>query len=100
MLTLEINGKAIAVIDADAESARDLLEDEDFREDLQSITSGGEPMWDGIAPLHLRPANAAEEKVANEADDEDEDEEDVEEGDLLVVFLVPLDDEEVEDDED
>lgn len=91
MLTIEIQGRAIAIVDADEESARDLIADEDFREDLASITSDGEPVWDGSAELTLRPSTSEEEAVAAEAVDED----DVDlEGDLMVVFLIALDDEE------
>jgi hypothetical protein len=110
MFTLEINGTALVVTNADEVSARALLESEEFKEDLKSFTSDGRALWDGKAPLTVRPAtedeidsfdealnddeyeeeeedadDGAEPKAAND-DDEDDDEEPID-----IVFLVEID---------
>jgi hypothetical protein len=110
MFTLEINGTALVVTNADEVSARALLESEEFKEDLKSFTSDGRALWDGKAPLTVRPATEdeidsfdealnddeyeeeeedadddAEPKAAND-DDEDDDEEPID-----IVFLVEID---------
>ena len=103
MFTLEINGKPIAVTDADEEEARELLGGEDFKEDMKSLESEGRPLWDGSAPLNVR--NSSEEEIeaftrALEEDEEGEedgaetnrDDEDGEDEPLAnVVFLVSID---------
>lgn len=96
MFTLEINGRAVAVIYADEENARELLEDEDFQEDLSTLDSDGEPIWNGEDALTIRPASPAEIEAAKATADlaEDGDGESEHEGELSVVFIVPLDDDE------
>jgi hypothetical protein len=94
MFTLEIKGRPIAVIVADEANARDLIEDEDFKEDLQSLDSDGEPIWDGSAPLSIRAASPDEIEAAKASSDED----DEDEGELAVVFIVPLDEDDDEED--
>lgn len=100
MFTLEIKGKAIVVTNATQEEATDLFENEDFREDLKTLTADGEPLWDGRAPLTIRPASEAEleafENAMADEDYEDEDETDDDDDPIDVVFLVEID----EDDED
>jgi hypothetical protein len=107
MFTLEINGTALVVTNADEESARALLESEEFKEDLKSFTSEGRPLWDGKSPLTVRPATEDEidsfdealndeeyededesddPKAANDDEDEDEDGEPID-----IVFLVEID---------
>lgn len=91
MFTIEIGGRPTAVTNASEEEARELLADQEFRSDLKSLTTGGTPLWNGKAPLTLRPATedeVAEFEDAN-SDDEDEDEDDEQEG-SVVVFLVPI----------
>jgi hypothetical protein len=96
MFTLEIAGKPVAVTDADGEGARELFEADEFREDLLSLESEGRPIWDGVAPFNIRPANDEEmdalEQSLDEADTErvEEDDEDDEDG-INVLFLVPVD---------
>jgi hypothetical protein len=99
MFTLEINGRAVAVIYADEENARELLDDEDFQEDLQALESDGEPIWNGKDKLNIRPASQADIAAADgNADDEpDDDDDENEDGELMVVFIVPLDDDEDDD---
>ena len=91
MFTLEINGTAIAVVHADETETRNLLDDEDFKEDLQSLTSEGEPLWNGRDPFVLRPATEAEIEAAEEEDEDDM------EGDILVAFIVPVDEDDNDD---
>jgi hypothetical protein len=102
MFTLEINGKALVVTNADEDSARALLESEEFKQDLQSFTSDGLPLWDGTATLMIRPASEDEVEAFDEAlDDEDYEEEgpeadnddDDDEEPIDIVFLVEIDEE-------
>lgn len=92
MFTVEIAGRAIAVTNADEAQARELIESEEFREDLTVIHSDGKPVWDGKATLDLRPATPDEEEEFEDAEDLDEDE--VDEDEPSVVFLIDIDDDE------
>ena len=111
MFTLEIEGRAVAVIGADEASARDLFTCDGFKDDIRTMTSGGSPLWDGKAKLVVRAATPDEidefEEALSEddgsgdfaddprhqaADDDEDDEADI-------VFLIDLDDED-EDEED
>lgn len=104
MFTLEIGGRAIAVIGTDEEDARDLVANPSFREDLQRLLSDDQPLWDGQAELVLRPANEDEIAEFDESEDEPEaeagDEEEAEEDGAVVLFLVPIMDPDEEEDED
>lgn len=102
MFTLEIGGKAVAVTDADEATARELFESEEFREDLKSLSSDGQPIWDGKAAFNIRQSNKDESDefaAADFADDdyEDEDEDDAEDSGATIMFLVAIDDEDEED---
>ncbi|WP_134499665.1 hypothetical protein [Microvirga pakistanensis] len=93
MFTLEIGGKPIAITDAEEAQARDIFESDEFKQDLTAMTSEGAPLWDGQAPLTIRPATQ-QEVAAFEAPefDIDDDEEDENDGDgVFVTFLVPVD---------
>lgn len=98
MFTLEIKGKAVAVIDADEQQARDLAADEEFQDDLQSMESDGEPLWNGVDPLVVRPSTKDEVQAGEAAMEDDDDEEELE-GEISLVFIVPLDGD-FDDDED
>jgi len=94
MVTLDIAGKAVAVTNADGEQARELFLSESFKQDLTSFKSEGRSLWDGSAPLTIRPASEDEIDAFNEAlDEEDEADEDDYDDDLDVdvVFLVSID---------
>jgi len=107
MFTLEIEGTAVAVINSDEASAKDLFTCDGFKEDIQSMTSGGKPLWDGKAPLLVRPAKEDEIEVFEDALAEDDGEgefvddprytdAETEEGDedeADIVFLVDSDEE-------
>ncbi|WP_162559420.1 hypothetical protein [Microvirga sp. 17 mud 1-3] len=108
MFTLEIAGKAIAITNADEEQARELFMSEDFREDLKSFTSEGQPLWDGSAAFTVRRASDDEIEAFDDAiaeDEEDWDEEEVEDSDedddedgIDVMFLVTVDEMDDQDD--
>jgi len=108
MFTLEIGGRAIAVIDTDEEDARELVTSEPFRADLQRLLSDDLPLWDGKAPLTVRAATEAEIAEFDESEDEPGEDDDVEDADAeaddeeddededddaaVVLFLVPITD--------
>jgi hypothetical protein len=101
MITLQIKDRAVAVIDADEEQARELAEDDVFQEDLKAMTSEGQSLWNGVDPLVIRPSTKDEIALGEDAlDDEDwgddEDEEDGVEGGVSILFLLPIDDDEDE----
>jgi len=93
MVTLEIDGKAVAVTNADEEQARELFLSESFKDDLKSFKSESRSLWDGSAALATRPASEDEIDAFYEAlDEEDEvDEDDDDDLDIDVVFLVSID---------
>jgi hypothetical protein len=96
MFTLEINGTPLVVTNATEAEATDLFESEEFKEDLRSLRSDGEPLWDGTSPLVVRPASKEEiesfETALDDEDFEDEDETDDDDDPIDVVFLVEVDD--------
>jgi hypothetical protein len=98
MYTLEINGTSILVTNAAENEARELLQTEDFKEDLKTLTVDGRPLWDGTSPLTIRAASEDEITAFDEAlDDEDYEDEDPTDDDdepIDVVFLVEVDEDE------
>jgi hypothetical protein len=104
MFTLEIDGKPIAVTDAGESQARELFQSQAFRDDLLEMESDGEALWDGKKPLNVRPASedeidAFDDTMDEDEEDEDDTNEDDEEG-INVLFLVPVDDADEDDDSD
>lgn len=95
MFTLEIDGRAIAVTDATPEAeARELLES--LADEMIELESEGRQIWNGESPLKVRASTEEEIEVFEEAEmDEDAEEDD----EPVVMFLVPIDGLE-EDDED
>ncbi|GJD37495.1 hypothetical protein [Methylobacterium aerolatum] len=104
MFTLEIEGTAVAVINSDEASAKDLFTCDGFKEDIRTMTSGGKPLWDGKADLKVRASNEDEIEIFEDALAEDDGEgefvddpryEGAEEGDdedeADIVFLVDID---------
>ena len=95
MFTLEIDGVAVAMTDADEAEAREIFDSEDFKADLADFTTDGKPVWDGKSPFVIRPATEDEEDLFDdslEADDEDDlEDEDEDEDGASVVFLVVVD---------
>ncbi len=100
MYTLEINGTALVVTNADEEEATELFESAGFKEDLQALTRDGRPLWDGKAPLTIRPSSDDETKAFDaaldddeyEVEDEDPTDDDDDQDAIDVVFLVEVDD--------
>ena len=72
MFTLEIEGTAVAVINSDEASAKDLFTCEGFKEDIRTMTSDGKPLWNGTSPLTIRAANEDEIEIFEDALAEDD----------------------------
>ena len=108
MFTLEIDGTAVAVINSDEASAKDLFTCDGFKEDIRTMTTGGKPLWNGTSPLKVRPATEDEIETFEDALAEDDgegdfvddphhtetDSDDADEADI--VFLVDIDEDEAE----
>ena len=96
MFTLEIKGTPLVITNATESEATDLFESEEFKEDLRTLTTDGRPLWDGTAPLVIRPASKEEiesfDTALDDEDFEDEDETDDDDDPIDVVFLVEVDD--------
>ncbi|WP_230534369.1 hypothetical protein [Microvirga roseola] len=93
MFTLEINGQPIAITDAEEAQAGGIFQSDEFKQDLIAMTSNGTPLWDGRAPLTIRPASE-QEVAAFEAPDFDidgDEEDDEDRGGAFVTFLVLID---------
>ena len=112
MFTLEIDGTAIAVINSDEATARDLFTCDGFKDDIRTMTSAGKPLWNGTSELKVRAATEDEIEIFEDALAEDDGSGDFEadphhadagEGDeedeADIVFLVDIDDEGDEDDQ-
>jgi hypothetical protein len=108
MFTLEIDGTAIAVINGDEATARDLFTCDGFKEDIRTLTVDGNPIWNGTSELKVRPASQDEIDEFDEAIAADQGEGDFEpdpqhanqgdgaddeEDEADIVFLVDIDDE-------
>ncbi len=92
MFTLEIGGDAIAITDAAEAQALAIFESDEFKQDLRVMTSDGTPLWDGKAPLNVRPASQEEVAAFGSPDlDVEDDSDDEAENGLFVTFLVPID---------
>ncbi|KAA2234397.1 hypothetical protein [Salinarimonas soli] len=97
MYTLDIAGKPIAITDADEAQSRELFNSDAFKEDIAAMESGGKPLWDGKAPLVIRPSTKEEtdnfEQALDEGDDDEETDDDLDEDEvgINVLFLVPVD---------
>ena len=93
MFTLEIDGKAIAITDADEMQAREVFSSQEFKSDLSSMESEGRPLWDGVASFRIRAASEEEMDAFDETMGEEEDpDQDDEEDAINILFLVPIDD--------
>ena len=103
MFTLEIDGTAVAVINSDEASAKDLFTCDGFKEDIRTMTSDGKPLWNGTSPLKVRPATEDEIEPFEDALAEDDGEGDFtddphhgdadsdDEDEADIVFLVDID---------
>ncbi|KQT57101.1 glutamine amidotransferase [Methylobacterium sp. Leaf456] len=112
MFTLEIDGTAIAVINGDEATARDLFTCDGFKEDIRTLTVDSKPIWNGTSELKVRAASQDEIEEFDEAIAADQgegefepdpqhanDESDDEEDEADIVFLVDIDDEDEDQDE-
>jgi hypothetical protein len=87
VFTLEVNGRPVLAFEAHAtREAQSLCKESWLREDLASLTSGGQPLLAADAKLSVRPATVEETTafsrwtdVATSSDD------------LVLVYLVELD---------
>jgi hypothetical protein len=89
MFTLEIGGTPVAMTDASEERAPELFQGDMFKAHLGQLVSQGHPLWDGIAPLVVRPSSNDEIvrfKRVQAALDEEEDEEEFDT--FTVIYLV------------
>lgn len=90
MFTLEIDGQPVAMTDASEERAHELFKGQMFKAHLGQLVSQGQRLWDGIAPLVVRPSSEDEmvrfKRVQAAADEEQEDEEGLDT--FSVVYLV------------
>ncbi|MFF8801402.1 MULTISPECIES: hypothetical protein [unclassified Methylobacterium] len=107
MFTLEIDGTAIAVINGDEATARDLFTCDGFKEDIRTMTIDGRPIWNGTSALTVRKSTEDEIEEFEDAlaaddgeGDFEPDEQHAAEGDgsddedeADIVFLVDIDDE-------
>jgi len=92
MFTIEIGGIPVAVTNADEPQARDVFESEEFKQDLMAMTSDGTPLWDGKAPLAVRPAFLHEVEVFEAPDSgRDDFDDEAEDDSVFVTFLVRVD---------
>ena len=99
MFTLEIAGRAIAVTDADHDEAHALLQSDEFKDDLKSLEGEDGPLWDGRAPLMVRPATDDEIAEFEQVEDDEDSDGDLNDGlsdededGPLIMFLVPIND--------
>jgi len=100
--TLEIEGNAIAALRArDIAQAQDLVQDEDFQDDLRILETDNGPLWDGEATVTVREASEAERALFEDSWNQGvtEGEIDPNEEDIHVVFLVEVYEDDDEDDE-
>ena len=57
----DIGGRGVAAFQADSDSdAVRLARDRVFRDDLMVLTTGGLPLWDGVADIEIRHARPDE----------------------------------------
>jgi hypothetical protein len=104
MFTLEIDGTAVAVINSDEASAKDLFTCDGFKEDIRTMTSEGKPLWNGTSALKVRAATEDEIEIFEDALAEDDGEGDFtddphhadadeqdDEDEADIVFLVDID---------
>ena len=87
VFVLEIDQRPILAFEAiSAREAQELAKEHWLRADLKGLHSDGKPLWDGKVRLRIGPAfgeQVAEVKSAIEAATDD--------GELAIVYLVPLD---------
>lgn len=100
----EINGRAIAALDSETQSAaEDWFRGEEFCSDLSSLEDEeDQPVWDGKSEIHVRQAVNEEAEEWEKSHAQALLEEEIDEDDEWLVYLIPVTDvtDEEEDDED
>ena len=102
MYTLEIKGRAIAIVDRSKYEALDWFLGEVFEADLYCLgDASGKPLWDGEAERVVRKSQKSEAAIFNRSYHKSlEEEPDDSERDDWVAFLLPIVDLSSDDDED
>jgi hypothetical protein len=89
---VEIDGRPVVAYTADSgRQARELLHEAWFRDDLIELRSDGAPVWDGKAKLRVRPASDAEAAEFAAGSSVAAKQQGNGEGDSVLVFLIPID---------
>lgn len=100
IFVLEIGGTAVLAFEADdLDEARAYAESAGEEEDLTELTSNGVPLWNGKDAIGVRQAKPDEADLFEEAREEDWGDEPHADAEDFIVYLVPLDEPD-EDDED
>jgi hypothetical protein len=98
---LEIKGTAVLAFEADSlNDARAFAESFGEEEDLKELTSNGAPLWNGSDPISVRLATEAEADLFEEEREEDWEDEPHADAEDFMVYLVPLDELDDEEDDD
>ena len=101
IFVLEIKGKAVLAFEAgNIDDARAYAASTEEHEDLTELTSDGAPLSNGKDDIGVRSATQAEANLFEEQREEDWDDEYHADSEDFIVYLVPLDEENEEDDED
>jgi hypothetical protein len=92
IFVLEIKGTAILAFEADnMDDAQAYAGSAEEHEDLTELTSDGVPLWNGKDPITTRVATEAEKELFEESREEDWEEEPHADPEDFLVYLVPLD---------
>ena len=101
IFVLEIKGSAILAFEADnMDDARAYAGSAEEHEDLTELTSDGRPLWNGKDPITARIATEDEKELFEESREEDWEEEPHADPEDFIVYLVPLDGIDDDDEED
>jgi hypothetical protein len=93
-----INGRAVVAFNVKADDAVEaeleafaFTEKEHFQEDLAVLTTpDGQPLWDGVTGISVRPAHDDERAIWQKNRDDAQHKGDIDESDDYVVNLVPV----------
>jgi len=97
---LEIKGTAVLAFEADSlNDAREFAESIGEEDDLKELTSNGAPLWNGSDPISVRLATGEEADLFEEEREEDWEDEPHADAEDFMVYLVPLDGAEDDDEE-
>jgi hypothetical protein len=92
IFVLQIKGKAVLAFEADSlEDAQAYAKDADELEDLKELTSNGAPLWNGTDAIDVRAATDDEADLFEEEREEDWEDEPHADAEDFMVYLVPLD---------